>query len=148
MVRQEDIKRLNRAMDTLMQIFSRKAAAVDKAMGEFSLQELKATYVLGQSKLLKQSQLAEKLMLSVSNTSILAERMVRKGLVERKHDAKDRRIVRLRLTKKGAACYRTMLQHHLSCGKFILGKLSTEEQQRFIVLMEKVAGRGLQERGG
>src|SRR3989338_6665612 len=139
MATQEDIKRLNVAMDALMQILGRKAVAVDKALGEFSLQEMKATYFLGQLKMLRQSQLAEKLMLSVSNTSILADKMVNKGLVERKYDERDRRIVLLSLTKKGLQSCKIILNHHLSCSEFILSKLSKEEQQKFIALMERVA---------
>ena len=88
---------------------------------------------------LKQRQLAENLMLSVSNTSILAEKMVNKGLIERKQDKKDRRTVLLSLTNKGRASCKIMLDHHLSCSKYILSKLSKEEQQTFIALMEKVA---------
>jgi DNA-binding MarR family transcriptional regulator len=139
MASQEDVKRLNAAMDSLMQILGRKAANVDRALGEFSLQEMKATYFLGQSKALKQRELAEKLMLSVSNTSILADRMVKKGLLEREEDKGDRRIVLLRLTKKGLAACKVMLDHHLSSAEFMLSKLSKEEQQKFIMLVEKVA---------
>ncbi len=135
----EDIRRLNVAMDALMQILGRKAAAVDRALGEFSLQEMKATYFLGQSKSLQQRKLSQQLMLSVSNTSILAQKMVKKGLVERMHDENDRRNVILCLTKKGRASCKIMLDHHLSCSEYILDKLSKEEQQKFIALMEKVA---------
>jgi len=140
MVRQEDIKRLNRSMDALMSVMGQKKPDVlGRFVSDISIQEMKAAYFLGNYQLLKQSQLADMLMLSKSNTSILIDKLAKKGLVDRSSSEKDRRIVHLKLTKKGHGLFRIMLDHHLSCAEFILSKLNAQEQQQFLSLMDKIS---------
>ena len=52
---------------------------------------------------LSMSEIAEKLSVSKPNVTTLIDKLIEEGLTERLSDKQDRRIVKIKLTKKGAA---------------------------------------------
>ncbi|MFG2040281.1 MarR family transcriptional regulator [Dactylosporangium sp. NPDC048998] len=54
-------------------------------------------------------ELAARLQVATPTVVKAATRMVKDGLIERRPDLRDRRMVRLRLTEKGCACIRSMI---------------------------------------
>jgi DNA-binding MarR family transcriptional regulator len=139
MVQKDAVRRLNSAMQTLLSVLRRNTTDPCNFTSELSLQEVKTIYFIGQHSLPVQKQLAKQLSLSISNASILIDKLVRKGMVQRMKEEHDRRIVRLKLTKKSEAIHKMMLSHHLAFCRYVLGKLSKDEQRQFLSLMEKIA---------
>ena len=73
------------------------------------------------------SQVAEKLHLTPGTMTSMADRLICKGYVERIRDKDDRRIVRLRLTKRGRVLYRAHRAfHNMMVERFLQG-MSDEE---------------------
>ncbi len=75
--------------------------------------------------------------MSVSNTSIMVDALVKKQLVERHRCEEDRRVVRINLTKEGQVIYRLMLNHHLKLCEQILQPLTLEEQETLLRIFDK-----------
>ncbi|VTZ93587.1 MarR family winged helix-turn-helix transcriptional regulator [Limosilactobacillus reuteri] len=75
------------------------------------------------------SQVAEKLHLTPGTMTSMADRLIRKGYVERIRDKDDRRIVRLRLTKRGRVLYRAHRAfHNMMVERFLKG-MNDEEMK-------------------
>ncbi len=110
---------------------------VEKVTVELSVQKLRAIYFLGKNSKSIQRELADYLGVSVSNTSIMVEALVKKHLVERHRTDEDRRIVKISLTKEGQIIYRLMLDHHLRLCEQILQPLSLEEQKTLLSIFDK-----------
>lgn len=75
------------------------------------------------------SQVAQKLHLSRATITATVDRLVRKGYATRVRDQKDRRVVRLSLTKKGKLLCRAYHAYHNMMVKSFLQNLSDEELQ-------------------
>lgn len=75
------------------------------------------------------SQVAEKLHLTPGTMTSMADRLIRKGYVERIRDQEDRRIVRLQLTKTGRVLYRAHRAFHNMMVKRFLQGLNDEEMK-------------------
>lgn len=110
---------------------------VEKVTGELSMQKLRAIYFLGKNPNSIQRDLADHLGVSVSNTSIMVDALVKKQLVERHRCEEDRRVVRINLTKEGQVIYRLMLNHHLKLCEQILQPLTLEEQETLLRIFDK-----------
>jgi DNA-binding MarR family transcriptional regulator len=113
---------------------------VEKITGELSMQKLRAIYFLGKNPNGIQREVADHLGVSVSNTSVMIDSLVKKHLVDRERSNKDRRIVRIRLTKEGQKIYRLMLEHHLRLCEQILEPLTLEEQKTLLNIFDKAVG--------
>ncbi|MEN8118734.1 MAG: MarR family transcriptional regulator [Bacteroidota bacterium] len=57
--------------------------------------------IVSDCKRLNSKSIAEKMGLSLSRTSRIIDKLVNNGLIERDHNIKDRRIINIRLSKKG-----------------------------------------------
>lgn len=75
------------------------------------------------------SQVADKLHLSRATVTSTVDRLVRKGYAERIRDKKDRRVVRLALTKKGRVLCRAYYAYHNMMVKSFLQNLNDDELQ-------------------
>ena len=75
------------------------------------------------------SQVADKLHLSRATVTSTVDRLVRKGYAERIRDEKDRRVVRLALTKKGRVLCRAYHAYHNMMVKSFLQNLNDDELQ-------------------
>lgn len=73
------------------------------------------------------SQVANKLHLTPGTMTSMADRLIRKGYLERIRDKEDRRIVRLALTKRGRVLYRAHRAFHNMMVKRFLQGMNDEE---------------------
>jgi len=71
---------------------------------------------------------AKNIGLSASRASRVGTRLMVKGLIELLHDPSDRRVVQLRLTKKGVALKKTIEADLARCEKTILSILPSKER--------------------
>lgn len=141
MQNETNVKRLNAYMDHIVQaLLHVDSPIVEKVAGDLSVQKLRAIYFLGQHPNSIQREVADHFGVSVSNTSIMIDALVRKRLVERHRCEEDRRVVRISLTREGDKIYRLMLDHHVKLCEHILQPLSMEEQETLLKIFEKAAG--------
>jgi len=81
---------------------------------------------------LNQSELVDLLLVGKSSISIVLNRMVRDGLVEREEHPKDRRHTILVLTPKGRTLWRKISPRYESSVKKVFGALPPARRQRFL----------------
>jgi DNA-binding MarR family transcriptional regulator len=101
--------------------------------GSLSLIHLHVLTVLEAEGPLPMSRLAETLDVSVASATGIVTRMEERGLVERHHDADDRRVVIVSQTDAGVAVFRDMMEHRRERLMGLLGRLTDDELQAFLV---------------
>ncbi len=92
---------------------------------------------------ISQQDLARKLLVGRSNVSMLLPQIEKRGLIERRPDDKDKRVLRLYLTEKGRELTRKALAIELELIEYSMATSSVEEcnlvgdvMQRMIAKME------------
>lgn len=99
----------------------------DWASIELTMPQLKVLFLVGGPKPLRPSQIARALGMTLSTATGVVDRLVAQGLVMRREDPSDRRVVLLSATEQG----RTMLDRLLSAGlghlRQILDSLTLEQ---------------------
>jgi DNA-binding MarR family transcriptional regulator len=85
------------------------------------------------------SWLAEKHFSQRSNITAMVDRLVRDEMVERLPDAVDRRVIRVRLTRKGAELVEAARAPHLEFLAQVMSPLNAEELTTLIHLLEKLS---------
>ena len=81
---------------------------------------------------LSMSRLAEELDVSVASTTGIVTRMEERGLVERRHDEADRRVVSVHATKRGGEVFERLRRHRRDKIKKLLAQLTDEELAAFL----------------
>lgn len=76
--------------------------------------------------------------LSKSQVSQAVDTLCRRGILSRRADAEDRRVVHLAITDQGAPLAREAQHQQSLCGQQILAGLTPKERQEFLRLLEKV----------
>ncbi len=106
--------------------------------GSLSLIHLHVLTVLEADGPMPMSRLADTLDVSVASATGIVTRMEERGLVERRHDQEDRRVVIVAPTEAGVAVFRDMmaaLREHLTG---VLARLSDAELESFLVGLRAV----------
>jgi len=106
--------------------------------GSLSLIHLHVLTILEAEGPLAMSRLAETLDVSVASATGIVSRMEERGLVERRHDDEDRRVVLVVPTDAGAAVFRDMMAQRREHLAEVLGALSEDELQSFLVGLRAV----------
>jgi DNA-binding MarR family transcriptional regulator len=84
------------------------------------------------------SELAEDLGAPLSTASGIGERLARRGLVQRQRGPEDRRVVVVRLTRKGETAAGKLREQIDRLLRRVAGALTEEEQVQFLALLAKV----------
>ena len=82
--------------------------------------------------------LSRKMGLSVSRGSRVTDKMIESGYLQFSESKEDRRVITVRLTKKGVNIQRKIHKSLEECEKSILKKMSKEETSAFRVSMLKI----------
>lgn len=90
------------------------------------------------------TELSRRLLVTAGNTTGLIDRLERDGFVERKADARDRRITRVRLTEKGQRVASDVLPMHASDMEQWFSSLNRKEIEQLRKLLDKLV-RGLED---
>jgi MarR family 2-MHQ and catechol resistance regulon transcriptional repressor len=85
--------------------------------------------------------------LTPGSISVAVDRLVRKGLVSRKDDPKDRRVRRVELTAKGRALIARGFREHAAAMETAMGLLSKNERLTLLGLLKKMGKHAAQRRG-
>ena len=95
--------------------------------GSLSLIHLHVLTVLEADGSMPMSHLAETLDVSVASATGIVSRMEERGLVERHHSERDRRVVLVRPTESGLAIFRDMTEHRRQALRQLFTRLTEEE---------------------
>ena len=100
--------------------------------GALSLVHLNVVTVIEADGPLSMGRLAEALDVSVASVTGIVGRMEKRGLVERRHDEDDRRVVLVHLTEAGAQIFRDVEQHRRDSLARLLEQLTVEQLDGFL----------------
>jgi DNA-binding MarR family transcriptional regulator len=111
-----------------------------------SLVHLHVLTVLESDGPLSMSHLAEALDVSVASATGIIDRMEQRGLVERRRERDDRRVVLVHPTDAGAAVFRTIAEQRRQALIPVLDRMTDEELASFLVglrAMHRVRGEAM-----
>jgi DNA-binding MarR family transcriptional regulator len=106
--------------------------------GSLSLIHLHVLTVLEADGPMPMSRLADTLDVSVASATGIVTRMEERGLVERRHDQEDRRVVIVAPTEAGVAVFRDMMAARREHLTGVLARLSDGELESFLVGLRAV----------
>jgi len=106
--------------------------------GSLSLIHLHVLTVLEMGGPLPMSKLADTLDVSVASATGIVSRMEERSLVERQHDAGDRRVVLVVPTQTGLAVFRDMMEERRDHLTGLLTRLDDDELQAFLTGLRAV----------
>lgn len=136
-VRALDLRNL--VQDIVGQFQEADAAAATEPHVELSVQELRVVEYLGDHGPRMMRELAEFLRLAVNSVTTLIDNLEKKQIVRRQRSDADRRIIRVELIDAGKAAYSAALGEKLRLLRRMLGALTEDEQEIFMLLFRKIA---------
>ena len=102
-------------------------------------QECRVINVVGQFQPLMMREIAERAKLSITNTTGIVDKLVKRMCLRRDRSDEDRRIVRIRLTPEGEKIYAMEVENYRKVSRAILDGLDELEQQEMLRMMRQVA---------
>ena len=113
--------------------------SLDTPWGTLSHQEEKVIRVLGLNGSCIMREIADPLGLALSTATCVVDRLVKKNLVHRERSDKDRRFVKVRLTKEGEKIYENRKIGFMKLCQKMLSGLTVEEQGIYLALSKKIS---------
>ncbi len=117
------------------------------AWGKMSLPQMLLLEVLYHHRQCIMRELAEILSVSTPAVTGLVDRMVKGGYVRRVRDKKDRRVINIELTPKGAKAAQGVSTTRQKMIQDLFGKLSASERETYLKILRKVFA-GIEKRLG
>lgn len=135
----EEIQALN-AFINLIRAADSISAKINTALSEYGLTEtqfgvLESLYHLGS---LCQKALADKLLKSSGNITMVIDNLEKQELVLRQRDSRDRRFISIHLTPKGQSLMEKIFPPHVSRITTLMQALKAEEQEQLRQLCRKL----------
>jgi len=128
----------------MLEIFEKILVTEEKALSkgnfsDLSVAEMHTLEGIGLYESKTMSETAAALEITTGTLTVAIDRLVRKGYVERQRDPNDRRVVRIRLTKKGKLAYRMHNKFHTLLVDRLTDPLDEEEKQILLNVLENIA---------
>lgn len=138
-ITEHDVDRLTDYMERMLF----KMKSVDRfCMGELTegptFTEFQVVIFIGKNGPARMSDIARRLSISVSNLTVVVDKLVKKKLAERARSEEDRRVVVVRLLDNGAGISANHHRMKLEVSRDILSGLEREDRLKYIELMEKI----------
>lgn len=129
--------------ETLVTLFNRIVKLEGKALRydefkDLSVTEIHTIEAIGLRDTKTMSEVAAKLEITVGTLTTAINKLVKKGYVNRERNEVDRRVVSIRLTKKGQLVYRLHEKYHAQMIHNVVQMMSEEEEQIFIKGIERL----------
>lgn len=125
--------KLQRAAETSLNRTTAHLSRHKLTTSQFAI--LEALYHLGT---LSQRQLADKVLRSASNISIVLKAIEKRGLIERERDPADNRYMQVQITEKGRALIASFFDDHVAGIVAEMGALTVDEQTELGRLCRKL----------
>jgi DNA-binding MarR family transcriptional regulator len=131
--------------ESLLRIFDNvlltEGMALSKGyFSDLSIAELHTLNAIGPYEARTMTETANILGITIGTLTVAIDRLVKKKYVERNRDTKDRRIVRISLTRQGKLAYRMHSKFHRVLVKRIMDPLSEEEQKILTKTIQEIDG--------
>jgi DNA-binding MarR family transcriptional regulator len=137
--RDEQLRQFIAHMDLLAELLTPPRRPQDFAEPECSRQELRALAAIGQRHTLSMSDLAAMLSVQLSSATHTIDKLVAKGLVERKRVKQDRRIVHVTFSRKGKRIHQFVADSRLTTGRSLLEALPLSARGTFLRRIAQIA---------
>jgi DNA-binding MarR family transcriptional regulator len=128
--------------DILKQFQCVNAAAANGPHVELNMQQLRVVEFLGNEGPRMMRELAEHLAVAVNSMTNIVDSLEQKTLVRRQRSEEDRRVIRVELTDAGREIYDSLVKEKFRLFRSMLGALTQDEQEIFLVLFRKIARAG------
>ena len=131
--------KLSRAAESVTQRINWHLQEVNLTISQFGV--LEALYHLSS---LQPGQLAQKVLKSSGNMTLVIDNLVKRGLVTRRRRTDDRRCIDITLTEQGSALIKDIFPRHVIGVVQTINALSRDEQQQLATLCRKLGKSGEQ----
>lgn len=128
--------KLTRANNSLLARIAQRGTHPDLSVSQFGT--LEALYHLGA---MSQTEICNKLLKSGGNTTLVIDNLEKRGLVKRRRDPHDRRVIVVELTESGLELISAIFPRHAQVIAEEMSVLTPEEQQQLGALCKKL-GKG------
>ncbi|MDX1416375.1 MAG: MarR family transcriptional regulator [Candidatus Promineifilaceae bacterium] len=125
--------KLSRAAETVTQRINHHLQDENLTISQFGV--LEALYFLGP---LQPGQLAQKILKSGGNMTLVVNNLIKRGLVTRQRRENDRRCIEVQITPQGTALIAAIFPNHVAEVVETMGALSSEERQQLAALLKKL----------
>jgi len=139
MTTEENTIRIIEASDNIRKVF----ASMEGFTGDLNLNkpELLTLESVSKQKELTMSKLAQNLDIGFSTATSIIDRLIKKKLVVRERNGGDRRVVKIILSKEGEKIISSYQELKKISFKKMIEFLTEDEQESFILILEKIANR-------
>lgn len=128
--------KLTRANNSVLARIAQHGTYQDLSVSQFGT--LEVLYHLGA---MSQTEICGKLLKSGGNTTLVIDNLEKRGLVQRRRDPEDRRVMMVELTEAGLALISSIFPRHAQVVAEEMAVLSPEEQRQLGELCKKL-GKG------
>ena len=128
-------------IDTLADHLTPQRRKRDRNEPECSPTELRALAALGGNGTLRMRDLAAILKVPLSTATHTVDKLVAKGLVERKRITEDRRVVQIGFSKRGQRIHQYVVDARLAAARRMLKPLGAADRAAFLRQIAKLNGR-------
>ena len=129
--------------ESLVRIFENVLLTEEKSLSQgyfsdLSIAEMHTLTAIGPYEAKTMSQTAQVLGITTGTLTVSIDRLVRKGYVDRRRDEKDKRIVRISLTRNGKLACRMHSKFHRVLAKRILEPYGEEERSKLVGMCKAI----------
>lgn len=121
--------RLSLRLLTASRLIEREIDALMRARFNSTIARFDFLSALDRCGALTLGEVSERLLVSSGNVTQLRTRLSQDGLIETRHDENDRRVHRVRLTKKGESVFKQMAKAHAACVDALLRDMTPADKQ-------------------
>ena len=134
---QEFADKLDKIMSVIIKEFSRRQTN-ELYKGEITLPQFLVLEFLRADGELKMKDLASNMHVSTAAMTGIVDRLVRDGYVVRSPDAKDRRIIKIKLVEKGSQIVKKIIKERRQMIIRIFGKISGGERRDYLNILTHI----------
>jgi DNA-binding MarR family transcriptional regulator/YHS domain-containing protein len=128
---------LYEALGMLSRVFYGSAAFAERR-NDLTSAEWEAVRVLGSRGECRMRELAEACNVALSTMTGIVDRLLGKGLVQRRHSTADRRVVLVQLSGRGTLTYEARLDADMRLVLAMLQALEPQDQHELVTLLQKI----------
>lgn len=131
-----DAVRLSLRLLGTSRLIEREVDAIMRAHFDSTIARFDFLSALDRHGALTLGEVSQYLLVSNGNVTQLRTRLSADGLIETEHDENDRRVQRVRLTRKGESVFKQMAKAHAACVDALLRDLSQADKQKLTRLLD------------